>query len=62
MERYLKLKEAAKNNAKKGIYELDYEKETDSILVINAKSKKVNYKVENESDEMLIPTSIYFEI
>ena len=56
------LKEAAKQNVKKGVYQLAYDNETDVVNVIDNKKGKINYSVSLDDDEMLASTIVYFGI
>jgi hypothetical protein len=55
-----KLKEAAKQNMKKGAYQLAYDEKLDTVNVIDNKKGKVNYSVSLADDEMLSSTVVYF--
>ena len=57
---FSKLKEASKLQLRKGAYQLSYDEESESILVLDSKNGELNYIVANENDEMFTPTAVYF--
>ena len=57
---FSKLKEASKQQMKKGAYQLSFDEVSESVLVLDSKNGELNYIVSGENDEMLKPTAVYF--
>jgi hypothetical protein len=57
---FSKLKEASKQQIKKGAYQLSFDESTESVLVLDSKNGELNYVVTGDNDEMLNPTIVYF--
>jgi hypothetical protein len=57
---FSKLKEASKQQMRKGAYQLSFDEVSESVLVLDSKNGELNYIVSGENDEMLKPTAVYF--